>query len=590
MGAACCVWAAAREQRQGEGQQARGGARSCHAARTRLCLRLLLSPLFPRPRAQAPRAVTQSLLGATPPGLTSPESEPGEHRGARGRVLRAYAAAPPCVCTRMRRECCWTSTLAALASGQLACRRRSNDRRSNLCFAAGSGLTRRLSLAQPTAATCFAALALLAPALCPTCVLPSTRRACRFRTDLTDDVADFTEEQLAELARWRDFYAKHKASAAGGGPRGRPHLFRGLMPCEAQHSAEQSATYAVLGMSSKHAPSRLSLLPSCSPSEGVYVRGQGGGPFFRHGRRAHRAAPAGRGGGSGGGAARAGEGGGAQRRRRGRRALQRQVEQGGRWVAGRCTRGRCQRIPPACLCPACPACPAHQPPCCCPLALGEVGCGARQQAAPRARAATAAARLPPQLHPLHSLPSIVGGWVWCDGGLLPRRVLRSDWEGGQAAERCACVEQARPSFRFLSCAFQSALPLGNACRRRRGGARARSRQGRAGGAGRGGQRRAGRAAPGGEWTPFVSMRRPTRVGSPLTSDHPCIGSTQRPSPSLRPRRCGTPCARRRNSRTPEATACLPLIWLIRRAPPPILFPGHAARAQPICTAIRRLRT
>lgn len=38
-----------------------------------------------------------------------------------------------------------------------------------------------------------------------------TARARRFKDDLHDDVADFTEEQLQELARWRDFYAKHKA-------------------------------------------------------------------------------------------------------------------------------------------------------------------------------------------------------------------------------------------------------------------------------------------------------------------------------------------------------------------------------------------
>ena len=39
---------------------------------------------------------------------------------------------------------------------------------------------------------------------------------CRFQEDAHDDVADFAPEQFQELARWRDFYAKHAEYKAVG--------------------------------------------------------------------------------------------------------------------------------------------------------------------------------------------------------------------------------------------------------------------------------------------------------------------------------------------------------------------------------------
>ncbi|PSC71730.1 Neuferricin isoform A [Micractinium conductrix] len=132
----------------------------------------------------------------------------------------------------------------------------------------------------------------------------------KFRTDLTDDVADFTEEQLAELARWRDFYAKHKEYTYVGKVVGRFFDTAGE-PTALRLQAEAAAAAAAQREREKEAAR------------------------------------------SGGGAA-------------------------------------------------------------------DVPCNVKWS-------------------------KVEGGWVWCDGGLLPRRVLRSDWEGGQAAERCACVEQQEPS-------------------------------------------------------------------------------------------------------------------------------------------------
>ncbi|KAL4436400.1 hypothetical protein ABPG77_009962 [Micractinium sp. CCAP 211/92] len=43
----------------------------------------------------------------------------------------------------------------------------------------------------------------------------------KFKEDLHDDVADFSQEQMQELARWRDFYAKHKEYKYVGKVQGR---------------------------------------------------------------------------------------------------------------------------------------------------------------------------------------------------------------------------------------------------------------------------------------------------------------------------------------------------------------------------------
>ena len=60
--------------------------------------------------------------------------------------------------------------------------------------------------------------------------------------------------------------------------------------------------------------------------------------------------------------------------------------------------------------------------------------------------ALSTARLPPHLLALTSLLPCplahpAGGWVWCEEGRFPRRVLQPDWQG-QPQEQCACMEDA----------------------------------------------------------------------------------------------------------------------------------------------------
>ncbi|KAL4420479.1 hypothetical protein ABPG75_010135 [Micractinium tetrahymenae] len=65
----------------------------------------------------------------------------------------------------------------------------------------------------------------------------------KFKDDLHDDVADFTQEQLQELVRWRDFYAKHKEYKLVGKVVGRFYDAAGS-PTPLQQRAEAAAAAA----------------------------------------------------------------------------------------------------------------------------------------------------------------------------------------------------------------------------------------------------------------------------------------------------------------------------------------------------------